>query len=571
MAFDIVIRDGLVVDGSGADPRPADVGIAGDRITAVERGLPRAKREINAGGRLVTPGFVDIHTHLDAQLWWDPVGTSSCWHGVTSAVLGNCGVTFAPVKPADHRYLAEMMESVEDIPTNAIMDGLDWNWQTYGEYLAALDRRAKGINVGGLVGHCAVRYYVMGERSLDETPAAPEDIAAMCELVGEAIDSGALGFSTSRTYLHRVPDGRPVPGTYATAEEMLAFGEVLGQRRRGVFEAAARLGERDGADLAKTLAEVGWMNQLSATYQRPVTFGLTQSDRRPGLYRRVIEAVEAGRAQGANVRPQTTARGIGILYGASNRTPWDKAPAWRALRSLSTAERLAAYRDPERRAQLVAEANELFPAGDFVAKIDFATVYVMPAGDARYDLGPDDSLAAHAQRLGTTPADAFLALTLERGGELLLNFPFLNQDLGAVQEMLSNPTVVMGLADAGAHVGQIMDSSQPTFFLTYWVRERGQFSVGEAVRRLTTDTADLFGIKGRGRIAPGAYADLNVFALEELRLPQPEYVHDFPHGAGRYVQKAQGYAYTLVNGEVFMQDGQHSGALAGRVLRSTPN
>jgi N-acyl-D-amino-acid deacylase len=561
--FDLVIRGGTVVDGTGAGPRRADVAVTGDRIAAVEdRVAGSGARELDAEGRIVTPGFVDIHTHLDAQLAWDPLPTSSCWHGITSAVLGNCGVTFAPVNPGDREMLAEMMESVEDIPRDAILDGLPWDWTTYGQYLQWLDRIPKGINVGGMVGHSAVRIAAMGERSLDEAPATAEDVAAICQLVDEAVGAGALGFSTSRTLMHKVPDGRPVPGTFAATDELLAIGDVMGRMGKGVFEAAARLGERDSHDLPGTRAELAWMGEVSRRSGRPVSFGLTQADRRPDLYQRVIEFAKEENARGAVVRPQTTARGIGVLFGLANRTPWDRAPEWRSLRDLSLEARVAALRDPERRARLVAEAN----AGGEPVPAD--KVWVLPPGGARYDCLPEDTLAAHAQRRGVTPVEAFIDLAVETEGRVNLNYPFLNQDLGAVQEMLDDPVVTLGLADAGAHVGQIMDSSQPTFFLSYWVRERGRWPLAEAIRRLTSDTADLFGIRDRGRLAAGAFADVNVIDLDGLALPQPEYVWDFPNGAGRYVQGSSGYDYTIVNGQVFMDHGEHTGTLAGTTLRS---
>lgn len=561
MEADLVIRGGTVVDGTGSPGRSADVVISGDRITEVtERYDGTATRTIDAEGRTVTPGFVDIHTHLDAQLAWDELGTSSCWHGVTSVVLGNCGVTFAPVNPGDEATLAEMMESVEDIPREAILGGLPFDWTTYGGYLRWIDSLPKGLNVGGMVGHCAVRLAAMGERALDEAPATADDIAAVVALVDEAIGAGALGFSTSRTLMHKVPDGRPVPGTWAAPEELYAIADVLGRYGRAVFESASRLGERDGEDLVNTRAEVAWMGEVSRRSGRPVTFGLTQSNRRPDLYGRVIAFAKEENATGAMVRPQTTARGVGVLYGPANRTPFDRGPAWKALRPLPLADRLVAYR--EQREALVADAvanpSTLDPSG----------VYVLPPGDARYDLGSDDTLAAHAARRGVTTVEAFLDLAAERGGELTLNFPFLNQRLEAVEAMLDDPVVTLGLADAGAHVGQIMDASQPTFFLTYWVRERQRWSLEEAIRRLTSDTAALFGIADRGVLRPGAFADVNVLDLEGMRLPQPEYVHDFPNGAGRYVQRATGYDCTVVNGQVFMEHGEHAGALAGRTLRS---
>ncbi|RPI11654.1 MAG: amidohydrolase, partial [Actinobacteria bacterium] len=436
-AFDVIVRDGLMVDGTGGPAVVADVGIVGDRISAIgDLKGERAVEEIAAEGRMVTPGFVDIHTHLDAQLAWDPIGSPSCWHGVTTVVMGNCGVTFAPCRPEDRAYLAEMMESVEDIPAAAILSGLPWDWQTYGEYLASVDRMPKGVNVGGMVGHCAVRYHVMGERSLGEEPAGEDDVTAMCELVDEAMRGGALGFSTSRTFLHRVPDGRPVPGTYAAPEELLAIGSVLGRHRRGVFEAAARLGEGDDDTLRNTKAELRWMSELSRRTGRPVTFGLAQSHRRPDLYSRVIQLTEEGNLIGGRVRPQTTARGVGILFGIANNTPYGRCPSWRALRDVPLDQRLAAMRDPVRRAELIAEADAERQV------LDPASVFVLAGADARYDCTPGDSLAAHASKRGVSPAEAFIDLSLESDGVAALNFPFLNQSLDAVAEMLGNPIVV---------------------------------------------------------------------------------------------------------------------------------
>jgi N-acyl-D-aspartate/D-glutamate deacylase len=561
VTHDLVIRDGLVADGRGGEPVPGDVAIDGDRVAAVGVGLGRGRRELDADGRLVTPGFVDIHTHLDAQLGWDALATSSCWHGVTSVVLGSCGVTFAPCRPEDRRYLAELMESVEDVPADSIMAGLDWDWETYGEYLDAVGRWPKGVNVGGMVGHCAVRYHAMGERGLDPAPATDDDLEAMCELVDEAIGAGALGFSTSRTMLHRVPDGRAVPGTYADARELHALAAVLGRRGAGVFEAAPALGERDPGGGRRTVAEVELLADLALATGRPVTFGLSQTKRVPELHDEALEAVEAARARGATLAPQTTARGIGMLFGLVHRTPFDGAPAWRALKDLPLDERLAALRDPGRRAALVDAARDL-------PTIPPEELFVLPAGDARYDLGPEDSLAGHAARLGVTPAEAFITLELGGEGRPLVNWPFLNDDLDAVAVMLRHPDTVMGLADAGAHVGLIMDASQPTFLLTYWVRERGLLSVGEAVRRLTSEPAQLFGLTDRGVLEPGAFADVNVLDLDDLGLPQPQYVHDYPAGAGRYVQRSRGYAWTLVNGRVFLTEGEPEGPLSGCLLRN---
>jgi N-acyl-D-amino-acid deacylase len=567
--YDIVIRAGTVIDGTGAPARRADVGIVGDRIVAIEDRLDgTGAREIDAAGRLVTPGFVDIHTHLDAQLAWDPVASSSCYHGVTSVVMGNCGVTFAPCKPEDREYLAELMESVEDIPRDAIMSGLPWDWVTYGEYLASIDRMPKGVNVGGMVGHCALRQFAMGERGLGKDAPTEDDLATMTELLREAMEAGALGFSTSRTYLHKVPDGRPVPGTFAEPDELFAFADVLGRHGAGVFESASRIGEgeRDDADVPKTRAELAWMGEVSRRSGRPVSFGLTQHDSRPDLYERVIGFAKEENESGAVVRPQTTARSVGVLFSIDTRTVFDRSPSWKSLREMRNGKKMVAIRDAAFRAKLIEEA-ELHPPA-----MDLDQLFVLNQGAdrnvARYDLDPECSLGAEARRRGISAAACYIELLLETDGKVVCSYPFLNQRLDAVEQMLDDPLVTLGLADAGAHVGQILDASQPTFFLSYWIRERQRWTIEEAIRRLTTDTADLFGITDRGRLQVGAHADVNVIDFDRLRLPPPDYSYDFPHGSGRYVQGAEGYDYTLVNGEVFMDHGVHTGAFAGTVLKN---
>ena len=473
-------------------------------------------------------------------------------------------MTFAPCRESDREELAEMMESVEDIPADSIMAGLAWDWSSYGEYLAAIERWPKGLNVGGMVGHCAVRVHAMGERSLSEEPATPEDIDAMCALVDEAIGAGALGFSTSRTLLHRVPDGRPVPGTWAAAEELLAIAGVMGKWNRGVFEAAPRLGEATPTHYLATRAEVDMMADITEASGRPLTFGLAHSFRRDDLYRRVLEFVNERNATGAHVRPQTTARGIGLLFGLSHHTPFDNARSWKRLRMLSLEERLTVLRDPLRRMQLIEDGRDQ-PGNQVQLR---RSVYVLDDDPPRLPPRPREHACCGARcpRAGSAPVEAFIDLSLETDGRVLLNYPFLNQRLDAVEEMLSDPNVVLGLADAGAHVGQIMDASQPTFFLTQWVREQARAAqrCEEAVRRLTIRTpAELFGLTDRGVLRPGAFADVNVIDFEALSLKLPEYVHDFPGGAGRYTPRADGYRATVVNGRVALADGDHTGDLAG--------
>ena len=561
MAHDLVIRNGTLVDGTGASARPGDVAVQGDRIVAVGEVGGKGRREIDASGKIVTPGFVDIHTHLDAQIAWDPIASSSCYHGVTSVVIGNCGVTFAPCKPADRGYLAEMMESVEDIPKESIDAGLPWDWETYGEYLESVDRMDKGVNVGGMVGHCAVRIHAMGERSLDETPAGNEDVQRMCELVDEAIGAGALGFSTSRTFLHKVPDGRYVPGTHADPSELLAIGRVLGRRGKGIFEGALRIGERDREEhLPKTRAEIAWVGQLSRENNVRVTFGLAHSYRRPDLYRRVIGFAEGENAKGAQLRPQTSSRGIGGLFGLDHRTPFNGSTAWRELAAMPFALRLAALEDESFRARLL--ELESPPA------INLENAYILTDYDLDYVHDRARSLTAYAERTGQTEVAAFIELNRRHRGRVQLWHPGLNQSMDAIEEMITNPTVAMGLGDSGAHVGQIMDASSPTWLLSYWVKNRGVMSLEEAIRGWTSDTAAIFGIKDRGVLREGAYADINVIDFDNLAMELPEYKHDFPAGAGRFVQRGRGYDQVIVNGQVFMEHGEHTGALAGRTLRS---
>ena len=559
MAYDLVIRNGTVIDGTGSARRHADVAIQGDRIAAIGKVDDAAKRTIDAEGKLVTPGFVDIHTHLDAQIWWDPAVSSSCWHGVTSVVMGNCGVTFAPCRPEDRDYLAHLMESVEDIPAASISEGMPWRWETYGEYLKALDGAPKGVNVGGMVGHCAVRYWAMGAESLENEPASAEQIARMRAIVAEAIGGGALGFSTSRTILHRTPEGQPVPGTFAEFDELMGIASALGELERGVVEAAPGIDSGRPEDLAR---EVDWMTEVSLATGRPVTFGLAQSRPHPEAYASMLDRIHESARRGAKVFAQSTTRGIGVLFGFANRTPFDRAPAWRALRSLPLADKVAKLRNAEYRAQMIREALADPPP------IDFSQIFVLPRDEVRYDHGDRDSLQHHADRLGVSPAEAFIRLSLDHDGTTLFNYPFLNPGFDAVQTMLDHPQVVIGLGDSGAHVGQIMDSSLPTYFLKYWVKDRRHFTLEQAIHMLTAEPAQLFGIRDRGVLREGAYADVNVIDSENLRLPPPDYVYDFPAGSGRYVQRSSGYDYTLVNGEVFMEGPEHTGAFAGRVLRS---
>lgn len=563
MAYDLVIRNGTLVDGSGADPTPADVAVQGDRIAAVGRVDGSAARTIEAEGCLVTPGFIDIHTHLDAQIFWDPIVSSPCWHGVTSAVMGNCGVGFAPIRPEDREYFARLMESVEDIPTVSIMEGLPWSWETFGEYLDAVQALPKGINVGGMIGHCAVRYWAMGKRCLDQKQASAEDIEKMREIVSQAIDRGALGFSTSRTLVHKTPDGEPIPGTFAAPEELLGIARALGQHQKGVFEVVPQV---DSPDPAVHLSELDWMTDVCLETGRPLTFGLIQVHQLPDIWKSILEKVEQAAARGANLRPQTQVRSVGVLFGLVNLTPFDSAGgSWGLLKLSPFEERLAALRNPEARKKLIEDAENVAFSSEMIGNFNLLPI---ENGEARYDLPPENRLAAIAERRGVGLAEAFIDLSLETEGRALFLYPFANQDLDVVSKMLKHPQMVLGLADSGAHCGQIMDASLPTFLLSYWVREKGHFTLAEAIRKLTSEPAELFGLKDRGIVREGAFADLNVIDYEALRVLEPRYVQDFPAGASRYIQRGDGYRHTIVNGQPFMENGEHTGALAGTLLRA---
>ena len=558
MTTDLVIRGGSVIDGTGSPAFTADIAVEDDRIVEIGKVEGKGKREIDADGQIVTPGFVDIHTHLDAQLAWDPIASSSCWHGVTSVVLGNCGVTFAPVAKGGATVLAEMMESVEDIPAESILNGLSWNWSSYGEYLDEVENLPKGVNVGGMVGHCAVRLAAMGERSIDETPATLEDIEAMVPMVKEAMDAGALGFSTSRTFLHKVPDGRFVPGTHAEAEELLAFAEVMAQYKGTVFEAAAKLGGKDSRE------EIKMYGDISRLAGCPVTFGLTQVDIAPQLHLQILDYVEEENALGADLHPQTTSKHIGVLLGLSARTPFDRAEGWAEMTDLPLEEKIVRMSNSETREMLIKAAEERLES----LPLDWGKFYALPDDPVRHDLRPEESVAAKAEKRGVSIPEQWIDEALELEGKRLFIFPVLNQQMEAAAEMLTRPYVTLGLADAGAHSKQIMDASQPTFFLTHWIREKGMFSLEEGIRRMTSDTADLFGIQNRGRLRQGSFAAINVIDFDGMSLEYPEIVNDFPGGAGRFIQRSTGYSKTIVNGEVFMQDGEHSGVLNGKMLRN---
>lgn len=563
MAHDLVITGGTVVDGTGAAAVRADIAIDGDRITEIGTvDTAGAGRVIDADGAIVTPGFVDLHSHLDAQVGWDATMSSSCWHGVTSVVMGNCGMTFAPLRPGQQDVLANAMESVEDIPASAILQGLDWNWETYGEYLDAVDAMPKGMNCGGYIGDVALRFYVCGEKSIDHDYAATDDeLRQMAALVEEALRAGALGYSVSRSLSHQVPDGRSVPGTWIDPKEYWTIAEPLKRLGKGVLEAAPRYNEIDGSTW-RVDEELAWMAELSRWTGRPFSFNLMQMRSMGDHYRRVMELCDQANADGAQLRHQTTPRQVGILFALDANSLLDGLPSFAPLKALSLAEKVAALCDPDVRSALIAEATEQ-------GEGSYGAMYLMtPDGGARYDYSPDDTIAAQAARVGVHGSEFYIDALIATDGLAVANWPVLNNDFAAIEEQLKSSSTIMGLADSGAHATQIMDASQPTFFLSYWVRDRGVLSLEEGVRRLTSDTANFIGFADRGVLRPGAFADVNVLDYDNLGLPVPEIVRDFPGGSPRFIQRAHGVRHTVVNGQHFMENGEHTGATAGRLLRA---
>jgi N-acyl-D-aspartate/D-glutamate deacylase len=566
---DLVIRGGTLIDGTGAPARTADVAVRDGRITEIGRVSGAARRTLDADGLAVTPGFVDIHTHYDGQATWDPLLAPSCYHGVTTLVMGNCGVGFAPVRPDQHAFLIELMEGVEDIPGTALSEGIQWEWETFPEYLDALARRRFALDVATQVPHGAVRAYVMGERGARNEPATPEDIAAMAAIVKEGVTAGALGFSTSRTIAHRAITGEPVPGTFAAEDELFGIGRAMGSLGRGIFEVAGA--GAAGEDVAAPKAELDWMRRLSAEIHRPVTFALLQVDAAPELWRELLALSEAAAEQGAQVYPQVAGRPFGMLVGHQTKIhPFAGRPSFEKLLALPFAERIRRLRDPELKRAILAE-------GKAAPSLLLGQLHkFFPMGDPpRYEPTREESIAGLAEREGRDPEELLYDRMLARDGKELFLVPVLNYSQGScdpIREMMLHPFAALGLGDGGAHCGIICDASIQTFVLTHWVRDRTRgprLPVELAVRRMTRDTAALYGLADRGTLAPGQRADLNLIDLAKLSLEAPVMVQDLPAGGQRFMQRARGYRATLVAGEVSMEHDEPTGALPGRLVRGS--
>jgi N-acyl-D-aspartate/D-glutamate deacylase len=577
--FDLKIEGGTIVDGTGAPRFVGDVAISHGKIAAIGPKVEgEARRTVDATGRLVTPGFLDIHTHYDGQVTWDETLEPSSGHGVTTVVMGNCGVGFAPVRPGKEEWLIQLMEGVEDIPGTALSEGIQWDWESFPGYLDALEKRRTSVDFGTQIAHGAVRGYVMGERGARNEPATPEDIAEMRAIVREAIEAGALGVSTSRVLGHRAMDGEPVPGTFAAEDELYALGHALKDAGSGVFELAPA--GADGQDLVNAPKEVDWMRRLSAEIQRPVTFALLQNGTEPDLWRDLMRESIAAAAEGAQLRPQIAARPFGLMIGFQTHHAFAKRPTFVALKEEtgSLTALAAELRKPEVKAAILAE-EDLPPDPSNIW--DGMTSAVAASLDKLYVLGDppdyeptkDRTVAAIAEARGVDPLETAYDLFLEQDGHAMMMMPVFNYHDGnhdVIREQLTHPFAVSGLSDGGAHCGMICDASIPTFMLTHWARDRSRGEKLELewiVKKQTSDTAELFGLGDRGTLEVGRKADLNVIDFENLTLRSVHMSHDLPAGGRRLLQEAEGYDLTIVSGEITRDHGKDTGARPGRLIR----
>lgn len=567
-AFDLVVRGGQVVDGNGGAPVLADVAIDAGRIVQVGRVRARGREEIDARDHVVTPGFVDIHTHYDGQATWENRLVPSSAHGVTTVVMGNCGVGFAPCHPDQHELLVQLMEGVEDIPHPVLVDGLPWTWETYPQYLDFLAERQFDMDVCSQLPHAALRVYVMGQRGVDREAATQADLHAMAELAREAMLAGALGITTSRTFFHRSSDGRSTPSFEAAEAELLALAGVLAETNRGVIQLIT-----DFEPIEETF---GLLRRLVERSGRPLSVSLLEGGYGPMTLRwhDVLDwAAGAGTAE-APIRAQVLSRAIGVMLGHElTLNPFYTTPSYQELADLPFAEKIRALHQPEMRARILAEAIDPDPTivlGRLAREFDHMFLLGDPPD---YEQPFEQSIFARAQRAGVTPEELAYDLMLEHGGRNMLYVTLCNYEHGSLETsraMMRHPAAVLGLGDGGAHCGTICDGSFPTFMLAYWVRDRTRgerLTLAESVRMLCRDTARAVGLLDRGVIAPGYKADVNVIDLDHLHLYAPEVVHDLPTGGRRLVQRADGYSATIVSGQITRRDGFATDCLPGRLVR----
>jgi N-acyl-D-aspartate/D-glutamate deacylase len=526
-----------------------------------------AQQDIDAAGLLVTPGWVDIHTHYDGQVSWDPLLSPSSWNGVTTVVMGNCGVGFAPVVPGREDYLIQLMEGVEDIPGSALAEGIKWDWETFPQYMDAIERIPHAIDFCTQIPHGAVRTYVMGERGANNEKASADEVLAMAAIVKDALQAGALGFSTTRTILHRAKDGELAPGTTADREEVVGIGRALGEVGHGVFEVAS--------DLAPEEEELAWMRQIGRETGRPVTFACLQNNDDPQQWQRLLAAVDEDRAAGGTLTPQVAQRPAGVLFSLeSTGHPFILHAAYQQVAQLPPAERVAAMRDPGLRAEILNNPPDLTGFPEVFTRSLSAWANMFPLGDPiDYEPAPDKSVLAQAQRRGCTPEEFAYDTMMERDGKGMLYLPLLGYasgDFEALREMMLHPHAVFGLSDGGAHCGLICDASMPSYLLTHWARDRkrGQrIPIEQLVHNQTSRTANFYGLCDRGLIAPGMKADINLIDFEALTIHPPEMVYDLPAQAKRLVQRVDGYRMTICNGEPIFENGIDTGARPGKLVR----
>jgi N-acyl-D-aspartate/D-glutamate deacylase len=564
MSYDLVIRNGWVVDGSGSPRYRADVGVIEGRIAAIGRIRESAREVVDAEGRAVAPGFIDGHTHMDAQVFWDPLGSCSCWHGVTSVVMGNCGFTLAPCAAADKDLVIRNLQRAEDIAAEAMAAGINWTWTTYAEFLDAVDALPKGINYAGYIGHSALRTHAMGERAFEE-PASAADLAAMERELRSALRAGAIGFTTSRSPSHETPDGRPVASRLATWDEVRRLVGVMGEMNAGIFEMAGEAVGRTADDRDGLREYHVRLRDLAVESGRPVTWGLFSRREAPDVWRTYLDLLEETAAAGGRMFAQVHSRALSVVLSFKTQLPFDRLPVWRELRALSLDEQKRRLRDPDLRGRLVDAAglpDERRPIGAEPRIPSYEWVYVMDTAE-----GPHRTVEDVARARGVDPVEAMIDLSLERDFEQFFLQPIANEDQGHALELIKHPRTVVTFSDSGAHVSQIMDASLQTHLLSHWVRAKQALSLEQAIRMLTFDIATQWGFSDRGLIREGFAADLVVFDPDTIAPEMPDVVYDLPAGARRLVQKARGISATVVNGEVVLREGKHTGALPGQLLR----
>ncbi len=563
MPYDLVIKNAMVIDGSGLPRYRADVGVRHGRIAMIGRIRERAREVIDADGHVVAPGFVDGHTHMDAQVFWDPLGTSSCWHGITSVVMGNCGFTLAPCPAADKHMVVRNLQRAEDIPPAAMEAGIDWAWTTFPEFLDTLESLPKGINYSGYIGHSALRTYVMGDRAFEQ-PATEDDLRAMKRELRDALRAGAIGFTTSRSPAHETPDGRPVASRAATWDEVRRLVGVMGELNAGIFELAGEGVDRAPGDPALREYHVR-LRDLAVETGRPITFGVFSRRGVPDVWRRYLALLDETAAAGGRMFAQVHSRWLSALLSFKTQLPFDRLPVWKELRALSLPEQRGKLRDPDVRRRLLEASgsrSDRRALGTEARDADYDSILVFDTVE-----GPHRTVAEVARERGQHPAETMIDLALARDLDLFFLQPIANEDQDYALELMRHPRTVTTFSDSGAHVSQLMDSSLQTHLLSHWVRAKQAFTLEQAVRMITLVPATLWGFADRGLIREGLAADLVVFDPETIAAEMPEVVDDLPAGARRLIQRTRGVAATVVNGEVLLRDGKHTGALPGQLLR----